>query len=262
MTEQYAYFVRTEGRRFLPQRPCAGAWNPDELHISPVNGLLMHELQRWLAERPNDGKLVTRISYDYLGVLDFTECDVRFEMMRPGRAIDLVEGILSQHGRPVLRARVWLLSASDTSAVEGGAREPLPPPERGRAFDLTSVWPGDYIVSIDMRVIEGPSPGRTTAWITTPLAIVAGEPVSDFARFALLVDTANGIAVRHRPEEWQFPNVDLTIHVFRQPAGAWTGFDTRVIFGPSGHGLTSTDLFDARGHVGRAEQILLVRPRR
>jgi len=59
--------------------------------------------------------------------------------------------------------------------------------------------------------MDGPSPGRTTAWLTTPLAIVAGEPVSDLARFALLVDTANGIAVRHRPEEWQFPNVDLTI---------------------------------------------------
>ena len=158
-------------------------------------------------------------------------------------------------------ARVWLLSTCDTSAVEGGARAPLPPPEDGRAFDLTRLWPGDYITLIDMRVIEGPSPGRTTAWITTPLAIIAGEPVSDLARFALLVDTANGIAVHQRPEEWQFPNVDLTIHVFRQPAGAWIGFDTRVIFGPAGHGLTSTDLFDVHGQVGRAEQILLVRPR-
>ncbi|WP_225413255.1 thioesterase family protein [Stigmatella hybrida] len=261
MAEQHAYFIRTEDGRFLPQRPCAGAWNTEELHISPVNGLLLHELQRWLAGRPGVGKLVTRISYDYLGVLDFTECDVTFEMLRPGRAIDLVEGILSQHGRPVLRARVWLLSAHDTSEVEGGAREPLLPPEDGRAFDLTRQWPGDYIQSIDVRVIEGPAPGRTTAWITTPLAIVEGEPVSDLARFALLADTANGIAVRQRPDEWQFPNVDLTIHVFRQPAGTWIGFDTRVIFGPTGHGLTSTDLFDIHGQVGRAEQILLVRRR-
>jgi hypothetical protein len=49
--------------------------------------------------------------------------------------------------------------------------------------------------------------------------------------------------------------------VFRQPVGAWIGFDTRVIFGPAGHGLTSTDLFDVHGHVGHAEQTLLVRPR-
>jgi hypothetical protein len=109
MTEQPAYFVRRDDRWFLPQRPCAGAWNPDELHISPVNGLLMHELQHWLADRSDGSRLVTRISYDYLGVLDFTECDVRFEVLRPGRAIELVEGILSQHGRPVLRARVAAL---------------------------------------------------------------------------------------------------------------------------------------------------------
>ncbi len=261
MTEQHAYFVRTADRRFLPRRACTGAWNTAELHISPVNGLLLHEMQRWLAEGPATNKFVTRISYDYLGVLDFAECDVTFEVLRPGRAIDLLEGVLSQHGRPVLRARVWRLSANDTSSVEGGARAPLPPPDAGRTFALSSVWPGDYVASVDMRVLEGPSPGHTQAWLTTPLAIVAGEPVSDLARFALLVDTANGIAVRQRPEEWQFPNVDLTLHLFRQPGGAWIGFDTRVIFGPTGHGLTSTDLFDVHGHIGRAEQTLLVRPR-
>ncbi|NTX08644.1 thioesterase family protein [Myxococcus sp. CA040A] len=261
MTGPRAYFVRTEDGGFLPQRACAGAWNPEELHISPVNGLLLHELERWLAGRKTGGKLVTRISYDYLGVLDFSRCDVAFEVLRPGRAVDLVEGVLSQRGRPVLRARVWLLATHDTSAIAGGAREALPPPEEGRRFDLNTVWPGDYVASVDMRAIEGPSPGRTTAWLTTPLAIVDGDPVSDLARCALLVDTSNGIAVRRRPEEWQFPNVDLTIHLFRQPVGAWTGFDTRVTFGPTGHGLTSSDLFDMHGHIGRAEQTLLVRPR-
>ncbi|MFY1827555.1 thioesterase family protein [Myxococcus fulvus] len=256
-----AYFVRTGDGGFLPQRACAGAWNPEELHISPVNGLLLHELERWLANRKHGGKFVTRISYDYLGVLDFTRCEVAFELLRPGRAVELVEGILSQHGRPVLRARVWLLATQDTSAVAGGAREPLSPPEDGRPFALTRVWPGDYVASVDMRVLEGPVPGSTTAWLTTPLAIVEGDTVSDLARFALLVDTSNGIAVRRRPEEWQFPNVDLTIHLFRQPVGHWIGFDTRVVFGPTGHGLTSSDLFDQHGHVGHAEQILLVRPR-
>lgn len=107
-------------------------------------------------------------------------------------------------------ARVWLLSTHDTSTLEGGAHAPLPPTEYGRAFDLTSVWPGDYVALIDMRVLEGPRLGQTTVWLTTPLAIVEGEPVSALARFALLVDTANGIAVRHRPAVWQFPNVDLT----------------------------------------------------
>jgi hypothetical protein len=102
-----AYFVRVGERRFLPQRSCAGAWNPDELHISPVNGVLVHELERWLAGRPADGKLVTRLSCDYLGVLGFDECDVTLEVLRPGRGVELVEGVLSQNGRAVLRTRAW-----------------------------------------------------------------------------------------------------------------------------------------------------------
>ena len=184
-----------------------------------------------------------------------------FEVLRPGRAVELVEGVLSQNGRPALRARVWRLSTGDTSSVRGGELDALPPVEADDAFDLSTVWPGGYIASLDVRAVDGPNPGRTTAWITTPLQIVAGEPTTALAQFTLLVDTANGIAVRRPPEEWQFPNVDLTIHLFRQPEGAWVGFDTRVTFGPAGHGLTSTDLYDARGHVGRAEQALLVRPR-
>lgn len=256
-----AYFVPVGDDRFLPQRACAGAWNPDELHISPVNGLLVHELERWLAERPEDGRQITRISLDYLGVLGFDECELGFEVLRPGRGVELVEGVLSQNGRAALRARVWRLATGDTSAVEGGELEPLPPVEEARPFDLTTVWPGDYIASLDVRVVRGPSPGRTTAWITTPLAIVEGTPTADLARFALLVDTANGIAVRRPPEEWHFPNVDLTIHLFRQPEGAWVGFDTSVTFGPNGHGLTSTELYDVHGHVGRAAQTLFVRPR-
>lgn len=66
--------------------------------------------------------------------------------------------------------------------------------------------------------------------------------------------------MREQPTEWMFPNVDLTIHLHRQPEGRWTGLDTTVVFGPTGQGLTSTVLHDVNGPVGRAEQILTVRP--
>jgi Thioesterase-like superfamily len=156
---------------------------------------------------------------------------------------------------------VWRLSAGDTSPVRGGELDPLPPVRAGKAFNLSTVWPGGYVASLDMRALNGPNPGRTTAWIRTPLQIVDGETTTDLAHFTLLVDTSNGIAVRRPPEEWQFPNVDLMIHLFRQPEGAWVGFDTGVTFGPVGHGLTSSDVYDEHGHIGRAAQTLLVRPR-
>jgi hypothetical protein len=75
-----------------------------------------------------------------------------------------------------------------------------------------------------------------------------------------LVDTANGIAVRADPHRWIFPNVDLTVHLYRQPVGAWVGLDSSAIFGPTGQGLTSSVLHDIYGSVGHANQTLTVRP--
>ncbi len=262
MHDHRSYFVRVGERRFIPQPPCGGAWNPDELHISPVNGLLTHAMCQWLDARPDDGLQAARISLDYYGVLDFTECEVEFAVLRPGRAVQLVEGVLSQHGRPVLHARAWRIATSDTTDIAGGASDPMPPPDSADVFDAAALWPGGFIRSIEIRAVQRPRPGRSTAWITTSLPIVEGEPSTDLARFVLLVDTANGIAARESPERWQFPNLDLTIHLFRQPSGGWVGFDTEVTFGPHGHGLTSSALFDARGHVGRAEQALIVRRQR
>jgi hypothetical protein len=256
-----SYFVRSGEGRVHPTRACSGAWNPDELHVAPVNGLVVHELERWLARRPADDKLVTRISSDYLGVLGFDECEVTCDVIRTGRSVELVEVVVTQNARAAIRARIWRVSVSDTAAVAGGAREPLPPPEQADPADLSSIWPGDYVASLDVRTVGAPGPGRTTAWITTALSVVAGEPVSDLCCFALLVDTTNGIAVRRPPQTWLFPNVDLTVHLFRQPEGPWLGVETRVTYGPTGHGLTSSELHDVHGHVGHAQQALLVRPR-
>ena len=65
--------------------------------------------------------------------------------------------------------------------------------------------------------------------------------------------------MREHPSEWMFPNTDLTIHLYRTPQPGWVGLDTEVVFGETGVGLTSSILYDERGPVGRAEQILTVR---
>ncbi|MEW3744784.1 thioesterase family protein, partial [Pseudomonas aeruginosa] len=109
-----------------------------------------------------------------------------------------------------------------------------------------------------IRPLPGAEPGRTQAWLHTDIGLV-DEPASDLARFIGLVDTANGVAPRVSPTTWMFPNVDLTIHLYRQPRGDWVGLDTTVIFGADGVGLTTSTLHDVHGPVGRAEQILTVR---
>ncbi|MFF0794753.1 thioesterase family protein [Streptomyces spiralis] len=256
-----SYYTRIDASRYKPTAHAGGAWDPDEQHFSPLGGLVAHAIDRHLAARPDgDRLLLARISYDILGRLALDECEIRVETVRPGRTIELLEATVRIADRPVVRARAWLLVALDTSAVAGDPAERLTPPERLATWPMSDLWPGGYIASLDVRPLTPPRPGRTTAWVSTPLALVAGEPSSPLASYLALVDTANGIAVRQPPTAWMFPNVDLTVHLHRQPAGDWTGLDTTVTFGPSGQGLTSTVLHDITGPVGHAQQILTVRP--
>ncbi|AGZ42391.1 hypothetical protein AFR_20595 [Actinoplanes friuliensis DSM 7358] len=253
-----SYFERTGEHRFRATEATGGAWAVDEQHISPMTGLLVHAVEQ--ARDPADGMVVTRISMDILGVLKLEEFDVHVEVVRPGRTIELVEAVAIARGRPAVRARMWRMACPDTSAVAGGQPAALPGPETVEPWRLSELWQGGYIASVEVRPVGTPQPGRTTAWISSRADLIAGEKVSELASFVALVDTANGIAVRQSPADWLFPNLDLTIHLHRQPSGPWVGLDTSVVFGVSGQGLTSTVLHDVDGPVGRAEQILTVRP--
>ena len=85
---------------------------------------------------------------------------------------------------------------------------------------------------------------------------------SALVRLLGLVDSANGVSARMAPDPggWMYPNVDLSIHLYRDPVGDWLGLDTSVTIGSDGVGLTSSVLHDVKGPFGRSEQILTVRP--
>ena len=255
-----AYFVRDGEHTYLPTRHTGGAWSATEQHVSPLNGLVVHAVDRFVTERAErtgvtDGRAVSRLGVDVLGPVALVPCEVDVRVVRPGRTIELLEATVVAGGRAVLLARAWRLAGADTTAVEGGGPARVPGPDALPSWPMTSVWPGGYIASLDVRRSADSVPGRTTAWVSTPLPLVADEPVSPLASYVALVDTANGICVRQSPERWMFPNVDLTVHLHRQPVAGPVGLDTTVVFGPAGHGLTSTVLHDARrpGGARRAD---------
>jgi hypothetical protein len=255
------YFVRLDDGRLRPTALTGGAWSTSEQHISPMIGLILHEVDRFCAERGPDGLAVNRISVDILGVLGMEPFTVEVSVVRPGRTIELLEVVVTAAGRPAVRARIWRAVEQNTAVVAGGEVERLPSPDEWEPQELTEIWPGGYIRSIEARPIGAVKPGRGAAWIGSRAALVAGEPSSDLARLIGLVDTANGLCVRQSIDEWLFPNVDLTIHLFRQPAGDWLGLDTTVVFGQAGHGVTSSVLHDEAGHFGYAQQALTIRQR-
>ncbi|MFJ9952640.1 thioesterase family protein [Kitasatospora sp. NPDC091207] len=254
-----SYYQRTDEHRYKPTAHAGGAWHSGEQHFSPLAGLVAHAIDRFRAARPDDGLALARISYDILGPIALDECEIRVESVRPGRTIELVEAVVLIGDRAVVRARAWLLAVGDTGAVADSPHERISPPEAVAPWDMSAQWDGGFVSSVEVRRAAA-RPGRSVAWISSRLSLVAGEPSTPLASYLALVDAANGIAVQQPPTAWMFPNLDLTVHFHRQPRGPWTGLDTTVSFGPAGHGRTSSVLHDLDGPVGHAEQILTVRP--
>jgi hypothetical protein len=258
-----SYFERVGEQRYRPTEQMSGGWDPAELHFSPLAGLVVHAIEGHRADGAGGaggGLLLSRLSFDILGRLATDDCDVEVETLRPGRTIELVEATVRIAGRAVIRARAWFLTAVQTGSIEGGGAERLPDPESLASWPMASLWPGRYVASLDVRPVRPPEPGRGTVWLSTGTELLAGEAVSPLASYLTLVDTANGIASRQPPTAWVFPNVDLTVHLSRQPEGRWVGLDTTVVFGPTGQGITSTVLHDLAGQVGTAQQMLTLRP--
>lgn len=232
--------------------------------MGPVSGLIMHEV---LAHEPRESMQVGRISYDILGMIHAAPTQVQVRTLRAGRTIELVEAVLRTADRDTVRARVWRLAAQDTGAVSALEDPPMPGPDEAEPTQRMSHWPGGFIASIEARDVTdanmngdgAPRPGRARTWLRTDVGLVEGVESAPLARFAGLIDTANGVGPREDPRAWVYPNVDLTAHFHRVPTGRWVGLDTRASWGPTGLGITSAVLHDEQGPVGRAEQVLTIR---
>lgn len=259
--DETSFFERTTTGELRPTRAVGGAWNPDEVHISPALGMILHEIERDARARRGDDALpISRTAFDIFGVFPLEPVRVAVDVVRPGRTIELVEATAEFEGRVVVSARAWMVRAGDTSAVEGTHHDAIPDPDAMPVWDAGREWPGGFIEAVEIRRGEW-RPGRGAYWVRTDLDVVAGEESGPLPRAAVLYDISNGMVPRAQAHEVFFPNVDLTVHLFRQPVPGPVGFDTTVSFGPAGHGLTTSVLHDAHGPYGRVSQSLTVRPR-
>lgn len=254
-----AYYRHLGGNRFESTIHAQGAWNAHEQHMAPVAGLLVRELE---AFEPREGMRLTRFNFDILGLIPAGEFSINTTVLRPGRTIELLQAEMVAAGRTAVRLTAWRMMTLETTDVAGCEDDPMPPLEESVEWEGMSVWPGGFIASLEARTAPEHRAGRGLAWLRTNCPMVDGEPSSPLVRLLGLVDAANGVSSRVAPGQgsYMFPNVDLSIHVYREPVGEWLGLATRVTFAGDGIGLTASVLHDSQGPFGRAEQILTVRP--
>lgn len=253
------YLPHGEGR-FGPTEHTSGPWTPDAQHFGPPSALLGRALENLPAERDST---LARVTVEILGPAPLNELSVHAWLERPGRSVELVAAELLVGDRTIARAHAWRMATSDSTAVESGAADPLPPPEQAPIAQWPQGWGGGYLHAMEWRAAAGnmADPGPMAAWVRQRVALVDGEKPSPLQRLLAVADSGNGVSNRLDPSQWWFINTELTVHPFREPAGEWVGLDATTTIGPAGTGTARSQLHDVHGQVATGTQALLVKPR-
>ncbi|MEV0310483.1 thioesterase superfamily protein [Nonomuraea fuscirosea] len=253
-------YSRTGRGRYLASEHTQGPWDPRTQHMGPVTALIAHELEQ---TAPRPGLELSRLVVDVFAPVPVAELEVTTGVVRDGKRVQCLSASVSSGGREYVRASAWRIRAAETSSTPVQAPPaPVPPPSAEHAGS----WLGSgfgYGRAMDWRFVAGGpmAPGPATVWGRLTMPLVEGEEPTPVERVAVFADSGNGVSMALDFGTHLFVNVDLTISLFRAPAGEWVCMDAATVIGPSGRGLTRSTLYDAGGEIGAATQTLFVAPR-
>ena len=255
-------FYSSDGESYAPSGLTRGPWDPDSQHAGPPCALLGGEMDR---AGGIAGARVVRITFEILRPVPIAPLSVSAQVVRAGRSVELVEGVLSRGDTEILRARAWRIR---TEAVDldgaGPAEQAMPGPDTAepRDFFPTGQETG-YHTAMEVRFLDGAyiEPGPARAWMRQRVPLVEGRDASPLERLLVAADSGNGVSAPLDYRRFLFINTDLSVALRRLPVGEWIGLDAVSHAEPDGVGLTDTTVHDERGPLGRATQSLLVAAR-
>jgi acyl-Coa thioesterase superfamily protein/acyl-CoA thioesterase superfamily protein len=237
-----------------------GPWDPAAQHGGAPAALLMRAFEQLPAA---DRLSIARVTYELVRPVPLGVLEVRAEVVRSGRRVQLLEASLwTSEGVEVVRARALQVQGAEAPAT---AAEPPPPgPEHGAPNDLEAPYRPMFAPdTMEIRFVGGQfrARGPATAWFRMRVPLVGGEQATPLQRLAAAGDFGNGISSPLNWDEYLFINPDLTLYIERVPQGEWIGLDARTTIAEGGIGVSESVLYDSAGRVGRAIQALFVAPR-
>ena len=264
-----------DAQTYRPQRWAGSPWSTTTQHGGPVNGIFAREAE---IVADQTGMQIARLTVDLFKAVPMVALIAETRIVREGKRITALETILhpTDDPRPVSRSTALLLRPTEHQREPWKSPETRPPsfedtpPARRLARDLPYELPPGFHERVEIR--SGRDDHGGYIWITTPLALVAGESISDLQRASALTDMTLGSQMRmaaHQratedPEAFKAArpflliNTDTTIYWERPFVGRALGLRPALLTEDRGIGAAEAILYDERGRVGRSLQSALL----
>ncbi len=251
-----SFYLPMGDGKWLATVHTTGPWDPAAQHGGPPSALLGRAMQRC---DPRDDMIVARFTCEILSAIPVGEISVRARLARPGRSVQLLEGVITAGGREVAWARAWRVLR--TQSPSAGAGLPSPPglPDRGAPLPPGG-WVDGYLSAIEWRTVSGGfgMRGPATVWARMRYPLLPDEEPGPLERVLAIADSGNGVSSELDLLHWHFINPELTVHLHREAAGEWICLDAQTTISAGGTGLATSVLSDLDGPVGVGAQSLLI----
>ncbi len=238
----------------------SGPWDRNAQHGGAPAALLARAFERLPAPK---GLMLARLTFEFLRAVPIGPVEVRVEVTRPGRRVQLLDGSMLVDGVEVVRARALRILAADSGGAHVEEVAPPPGPGVGRPGELPQLHRPRFATdAIEIRFVAGGfGGGPATAWFRLVCPLVGGEEPSALQCLVAAGDFGAGLSGTLLRDDYLFINPDLTLYVEREPAGEWICLESQTRITADGIGVAESVLYDERSRVGRATQALLIAPR-
>ena len=252
-------FFRKQGDSFLPTRAGVGPWDASSLHGRLIVGLLGAEIER---QYGSADYMPARLTVDMYKLPDLSPVQVVTRVVKDGYRIKVIDAEFISAGVSAGRATCQLLRKTEnpTGAVwhrppwDAPAPNAIPAPDP-KDGSLGGMW--------KIRPISGAfgTLGVRKVWMAEVREIVAGHPLTPFARVAVAADFASPFA-NAGDQGLGYINTDVTLYLHRAPVTEWIGLEVFNHGATDGVAIGECVLHDEQGPIGSASCTALAQKRK
>lgn len=255
-----------DGDYLVPTELTQGPWDPGAQHGGPVAALLAWAVDSYPSLVP---MRAVRFSFDLTKPVPIKPLQVRTDLLRDGKKVQLLDVTILHDGEPTARCRALRVRRGDSVEL---ADHPLKPvvdaprrmSEGGPLFPIERAAdvPG-YIKAIEaVRVKGGPMQGvPAITWFKLNVPVIAGEVSTPAMVLCAHADFTSGTSNYIDFLRYTSINADLTVHVVREPETDWMCVDAWSVVADDAIGQARASIYDESGLVAHTAASLIIEQR-